>query len=474
MIMTHTSHARRSRTARRLGTIAAVVALGAAAGSASAATSIRALAPGTSPLAGIQDDRAIQVDPMKRFKMMADAGARIARIDLRWDHIAKARPANPVDPADPAYDWSVYDGVVAAARRHKMEVLFTVWGTPGWAVDQSMVPLGDTSFGMHTFPPKSAEDFRTFSIALARRYTSQGVRKWEGWNEPNVPIFLQPQYRRVNGVPVPASPAIYSDLQKAFYSGIKLVNRRAQIGGIVTSPAGDKTSNDPVRVIPMTFVKELNKPGLRPPMDFVSHHPYPVRPRTDKRTPSGRSYSDLYNLDEMTKAIDSTYLRGKKLWLTEYGFSTARVPEYTMIVSPAVQADNIGDAYWRMKTNRRVGMAIYYFLQDHPGWRSGLLNMNLSKKPAYQAHALPLWPRKVGRATNVYGQVRDTNKRTRVTIQEKRGARWVAARAVTTAPDGSFVIQVRTTGRATLRAHWKGRTRANTPVVRVSRPVTVR
>lgn len=469
-----TSHARRPRTATRIGTIVAAVALGAAAAGASAATTIRAVAPGASPLAGIEDDRAIQVDPMKRFKMMADAGARIARIQMRWDGVAKAKPANPVDPADPAYDWSVYDGVVAAAKKNRMEVLFAVSGTPAWAVDQSKVPLGDSSLGLHTFPPKNADDYRTFAIALAKRYTPQGVRKWEGWNEPNVPIFLQPQFVRVNGVATPASPAIYSDLQKAFYAGVKLVNPKAQIGGVVTSPAGDATSLDPVRVVPMNFVKELNAPTLRPPMDFVSHHPYPVRPRTDKVTPPGRSYSDLYNLEEMTKAIDATYLKGKRLWITEYGFSTSTVPQYTITVSPTAQADNIGDAYWRLKTNKRVAMAIYYFLQDSPVWRSGLLNINTSKKPAYQAHALPLWPRRVGSATNLYGQVRDTNVRTKVTIQEKRGGRWVPAKAITTAVDGGFVVSVRTTARTQLRAYWKGKTRSGTAVVRLSRPVTVR
>jgi len=456
--------------------VGAVAVLGAAAGSASAATTIRPLAPGTSPLAGIQDDRAIQVDPQKRFKMMADAGARIARIDLRWDHIAKSRPANPADPADPAYDWSVYDGVVAAARRNRVEVLFSVWGTPTWAVDHSMVAHGDASFGMYTFPPKNADDFRTFSIALAKRYTKLGVRRWEGWNEPNVPMFLQPQFKRVNNRSVPESPKIYSNLQKAFHSGIKAVNRKAQIGGVVTAPAGDAPgAANPVRVIPMDFVRELNRPGLRPPMDFVSHHPYPLRQRTDKKTKPGfkPSYSDLYNLADFTKAVDATYLRGKRLWLTEYGFSTSPVDHYDIIVSPARQADNIGDAYWRMKSNRRVAMSIYYFLQDHPGWRSGLLNMNGSKKPAYQAHALPLWPRRVGSATNVYGQVRDTVKRTRVTIQERRRGRWVTARVITTAPDGGFVASVRTTGRTQIRAYWKGKTRSGTNVVRLSRPVSL-
>lgn len=422
---------------------------------------------GGSPIAGIQDDRVLQGDPLPRMRTMADAGARIVRVDLRWDRIAPSRPSNAADPNDPAYAWAQYDRIVAAAKRYRLEVLFTVWGTPAWAVDTNLFAYGDLQYGSQSFAPRNAADFHQFAQAAAGRYGPQGVRKWEGWNEPNIPMFLQPQFRRVNGLPVAVSPKIYSDLQRAFSTGIKRVDPRAQVAGLVTAPAGSAGGLDPTRVVPMTFARQLNRPGLRPPMDVVSHHPYPVRTRTNKPTPPGRAYSDLYNLGEMTKAVDATYLRGKHLWLTEYGFSTAAVPEYPTVVTAKGQATSIADAYWRTRTNRRVDMAVYYLLQDHQGWRSGLYKQSGQIKAGLQAHALPLWANR----RTLYGQVRNATGRTRVAIQQRRGGRWVLARTIATANDGSFTVRV--TGRAEVRAQWRGTSRSGNRIIRTSAPVRV-
>lgn len=464
----------RARRNRRLA-LTTLIILGAAAAPGALAQTIRGGPGGNSPLAGIQDDRVVQVDPGRRMRMMADAGARITRVDLRWDQVAKSRPGNAADPNDPAYDWTVYDGVVRAARQNRIQVVFSVWGTPEWAVNRSLFAQGDLNYGTQTFPPTDADDFARFAQALARRYGRLGVKKWEGWNEPNVPMFLQPQFRRSGSRYVPVSPTIYANLQRAFYRGIKSVDRTAQVAGVVTSPAGNviKPGQVPVRVIPMTFVRMLNAPSLRPPMDYVSHHPYPQRPRSDRPTRPGRAYSDLYNLQEFTRAVDATYLRGKRLWLTEYGFSTAAVPEYRIVVSQAGQATNIADAFVRIKRDRRVAMGIYYFLQDHPGWRSGLVTMSGRRKLGYAAHALPLWPRTTGRTSVLWGQVRNTTRATRVTVQVRRGTRWVSSRVVRTSADGTFSLSVQSARRVQVRVHWKGTTRAGTKVVRVSRPIIV-
>ncbi len=455
---------------RRALVVAAVVGLAGASGAS--AQTVAGGPAGISPLAGIQDDRAIQVSPDARFRTMAQAGARVARIDLRWDYVAKARPANAANPDDPAYDWSTYDQVVQAARKYKVQVLFTVWGTPGWAVDQTQFANGDRKYGDYTFPPAQMGDFQNFATAAASRYTKLGVRHWEGWNEPNVPMFLQPQFRKVGASNVPASPAIYSDLQKAFYNGIKSVNRSALVAGVVTSPAGSGPNDkNPIRVTPQNFVKALNTAGLRPPMDFVAHHPYPVRQRTDRPTPPNRSYADLYNLEDFTRTVDRTYLKGKRLWLTEYGFSTARTPEYTTIVSPVGQANNIGDAYARMKRNPRVAMAIYYLLQDHQGWKSGLLTMSGAKKVGYGAHALPLWTQKATSSRTLVGQVRPAVGTTKVTVQTLARGKWRTARVVNTSPDGSFRVTVASRTRVPTRVTWRGKTRAGTNAALLSRVV---
>ena len=51
---------------------------------------------------------------------------------LEPDRHEASRPT-PTDPADPAYDWSTYDRAVVNAAKNKIQVLFTIYGTPRWA-----------------------------------------------------------------------------------------------------------------------------------------------------------------------------------------------------------------------------------------------------------------------------------------------------------------------------------------------------
>lgn len=453
-----------------------------------AAPSLTVVAPGRSPVSGIQDDRLPYIaDPAQRVRMLADTGASVIRVDLRWDSVATSRPTSPTDPADPAYDWRQYDAIVTAAATYKLRVLFTVYGTPAWAADMSVRshPDYESRFADTTFRPLDPADFGAFGEAVARRYAPQGVHDWEAWNEPNIALFLQPQYERVGGRWVAASPAIYSGLLKSFYVAVKRVDPAATVAGAVMAPAGDRcpitcpSGDPPVRVMPQEFIAGLNAAGARPPMDVVSHHPYPLsQPRTF--TPPGRTYVDLYNLDVLTKRIDATYLRGKPLWLTEFGFATNPVREYGIYFSKAKQAEYIADAYRRAKANTRVRLTVYYFLQDHPGWASGVLGQDGAPKPGYQAIGLPFatatGATRFARGTRVtlVGQSRVGKGRHAVEIQYKRGAAWVRAKRLTTVADGSFKVRLRLTANVTLRAIWSGTSPTGGATKRVTPPLALR
>jgi len=117
-------------------------------------------------------------------------------------------------------------------------------------------------------------------------------------------------------------------------------------------------------------------------MDAVSHHPYPLRPPSNRNF-AGASYIDLYNLPRFTSAVDRTYLRGKPIWLTEFGVSTRRVPEYPFNTNEANQARWLRDAVTRVRRTPRVKVFVWYLLQDHPTWKSGLLRENGSRKPSF-------------------------------------------------------------------------------------------
>lgn len=357
-----------------------------------AAAAILCLAPSTPAaaarplLVGIQDDRLAQpgVPPGPRMALVAGLRAEAVRVDLRWDLVALRRPERPRLADDPAYDWSHYDAVVAAARARRVRVIFTVWGTPGWAADPS-VPASAT-FPSWSIRPRRPEDIGDFAAAAAARYAPRGVRLWEAGNEPNIPLFLRPQYRRSGGRWVADSPRVYARMLRAMYRGIKGVDPRATVAGGVTAPVGVPDpqgcpEQPDCRITPRAFVRALNAPGRRPPMDAYAHHPYPLRAPSDRNF-AGASYTDLYNLSFLRADIDRTYLRGRPLWLTEFGIATRRVPQYPFVRTPAQQRSGLLDALRRVRADRRVRVFVWYLLQDHRDWASGLLTEAGRPKPA--------------------------------------------------------------------------------------------
>ena len=114
---------------------------------------------------------------------------------------------------------------------------------------------------------------------LAARYsgrTGHGtVGLWSIWNEPNIELFLTPQFsgKKIVG------PANYAKLFKAAYAGIKGANPYAKVAAGETSARGrDKPlSGVSASVAPGTFARLLGQvKGLK--FDAWAHHPYPTSP----------------------------------------------------------------------------------------------------------------------------------------------------------------------------------------------------
>jgi hypothetical protein len=427
----------------------------------------------------MQDDRlpeGARGEIAERMAQMADLGASVIRVNLRWDTVAaERRPTNPRDPGDAAYDWSGHDAVVNAARKNDVEVLFTVWGTPEWARD----PDVKNTARWGNARPANAADYGDFAVAAATRYAPQGVRRWEAWNEPNGILFLNPQFARKGNEWVPASPGIYAELLRAFYAGVKGVDSDAVIGGAVMAPAGDDpakfsgSSEPPGRVRPADFLAGLDAVDDPPPMDVVAHHPYPIAP--PERDRSTVRYIDLYNIEALFAAIDATYLKGKPVWLTEYGFGTEAVPNYPLYFPPQRQAELISETFLRSRQYERVKLLTYFHLQDNAEWRSGVIDLEGKPKPGRDAFALPFVARPApdGNVT-LDGQIRPTSGATTVTIEwRSAGGSWSQLSTVTTAKDGTFSAVIGPDGEGEVRATWMGTARSGNTVSWTSRPVTI-
>jgi hypothetical protein len=344
-------------------------------------------------LVGLLDEAALYDDPAYVFPLLQQARTQVLRVNLYWGGsvgVATRRPASAADPDDPAYDWELYDRTVNYAAQHRIRVLFSIYGTPRWA---------NGGAGLNV-PPTRVTDLRNFAYAAARRYsgswhasdgrTLPAVRHWLAWNEPNYPIGLKRQYRRVGGRWVVQSAIDYARICTAIYDGVhRTLLRGSKVACGATGPRGNNapTSSRPT-VSPLAFVRALKKAGLRR-FDAYAHHPYYGR-RTE--TPTTRPASTavtLANIGTLTAEVSRLW-GAKRLWITEYGYQT-NPPDRALGVSYARQAAYMKQAFAIARRNPRIDMMLWFLLRDEPtlgGWQSGLLTRTGRKKPAFNVFRL--------------------------------------------------------------------------------------
>src|SRR6476646_10262606 len=151
---------------------------------------------------GIADSGSAYFNTDGFYPDLSELHAQVLRVQLHWGGAlgaAKSRPENAVAPTDPAYDWARYDELVRTATDAGAQVMFTIFGTPTSANGGRPA----------TYAPTHGSDLEQFAYAAARRYSGTfmpangdalpRVRYWTAWNEPNLPLGLLPQWRRIGG-----------------------------------------------------------------------------------------------------------------------------------------------------------------------------------------------------------------------------------------------------------------------------------
>jgi hypothetical protein len=343
-------------------------------------------------LVGIYDPVQPLANPDKTFTTLANLRAQVIRLNLDWNLIAKQQPTIPTDPADPAYDWSTYDRALINAADRKIQVLFTIYGTPRWAQGKKK--------GVNRAPAKM-KSLRYFALAAAKRYSGKfkrddgtklpAVRKWLAWNEPNNPLFLAPQWQKVGKRRyIPIAAKNYVGICTAVYLGIHASHLSKQVVACgATDPRGNNAPRSKrASISPIAFLNALHKYGLKKNrFDVYAHHPYYGSPRESPTTkPKGKQTVTLANLSILTKLLGK-YYGNKKLWITEYGYQT-RPPDRLFGVSWIRQAKYLTQAYKVARKNPRVTMMLWFLLRDEGrlgGWQSGLFTAGGKRKPAYNA-----------------------------------------------------------------------------------------
>ncbi len=325
---------------------------------------------------GFFDDPTFRWSPTRadNLRQASVAGASVIHTTATWATIASAKPANPANGDDPAYKLADLDELVFQSGIYGLRVMIDINGTPKWA-NGGKAP--------NVMPTRLA-DLTAFAKMLATRYSGhQGhgtVALWSVWNEPNLQLFLTPQYVGKTIV----GPANYAKLYKAAYAGIKSGSPLSKVAIGETSARGrDKPlAGVSASVAPGTFAKYLAKvPGLK--FDAWAHHPYPTSPNLPPTQRVRYPNVTLSTLPAFEKSLKTLFHRSVPVWITEYGHETK--PPDPHGVSYAVQAKYAVQAMTIAKNDPNVQMFIWFVFHDSTGnpWQSGLYAANGSQKPAY-------------------------------------------------------------------------------------------
>jgi hypothetical protein len=447
----------------------------------------------TSMETGIADDAALLNEPDDAKAAAAvDAWAKLGiddvRIFVQWQAIAPANGAttapagfNGADPNSPGYDWARVDRAVNLVSAAGMRPLLVVTGPgPLWA---SQVP------GRHSVRYKPRPDlFAQFARAAALRY-GQAVDRYILWNEPNLPLWLQPQNTCRGSKCTPYAPHLYRRLVRAAYPAIKAVDPSATVLFGALAPNGENSIKQNAKTRPLAFIRSMGcvKVDLRrdrsgpcasfKPLtaDGFAYHPHATKLAPDgaQVQPDNASIGDLARLKA---TLDGTQRAGglKKagggkfgLYFTEWGYQT-NPPDRTRGVSLAKQSRWLQQGAYVAYRDPRVKLLTQYEWRDEPvrrsatdpyaGWQSGLLRNNGAPKRSLRSFANPFFiDRKPGsRAARLWGQVRPGITHS-VTVQRRRAGstRWTDVRALTTNGDGYWNLNQTVRATTDYRFRWQ-------------------
>ena len=465
--------------------LTAALAIGVA-GSASASSTMQI---------GISDDGVTQRTPDLAptvIPQWASTGVDVARVLAVWSYIAPQPAAatqpsgfNASDPNDPQYNWATLDQTVnlLVANGIKPIISVTGWG-PLWG---SSVP----ALRNIRYKP-NPQKFAQFATAVAKRYGDR-VDTYIVWNEPNVPLWLQPQFDCVGTKCTPASPAIYRSILKATRPAILAADPGAKVLAGALAPIGHSPTARNAQMRPLQWLRALgcvdsklrkdrksaSCKGFTPATaDGIAYHPHNQLRDPTKPYPNADD-AGIADMPKLLKTIDGIQKAGgllngtgaAKLDLdfTEFGYQTNPPDPYSG-VSVAQQNAWLQQSDYLVWKQPRVKMLIQYLWRDDPigakglgvkrysGWQSGLYYYDGRAKPARASFPNPFWVDlpKGRRTATVWGQVRPGGA-AQVTVQRKLAGKssYSTLKTLTTNAQGFFSFTTTVNGKASFRYSYK-------------------
>jgi len=440
---------------------------------------------------GIADDAILLADQDRApaiVQQWRNAGIETVRIQVRWaalvrDPLAPTAPLgfDATDPEDPGYDWGYLDRAIAIVVDAGLKPILSVTGSgPLWATQ-------DPSLGNVRYQPDPAR-FGAFATAVARRYGAV-VDRYIVWNEPNEPLWLQPQQEcppKRGATCTPVAPHTYRALVRAAYPAIHAADPQAEVWAGALAPRGDRPiqRNRPLR--PLAFLRAFGcvDVRLRPVrtgrcrdfaparIDGLAYHPHPVKasPSTPSPQPDDAAIADMPELERTLDAIQRahgfTTPAGAPvaLHLTEFGYQT-NPPDGGDGVPVGRAARWLQEAAYRVWRDPRVKTLVQYAWEDEPvrnlgpgrarwsGWQSGLLNSIGRPKATLGAFEHPFYAdvEAVAPRVRFWGQVRPGGEHAILLQKAGPSGAFTTVRRLRTDAYGTFATTLAVAGRGRFR-----------------------
>jgi polysaccharide biosynthesis protein PslG len=286
---------------------------------------------------------------------MSAAGAGWLRVDVGWESLEEQGPGR-------WSDWYLerLDQVVDQARARRMQVLVTLWATPGWA----------NGGRGRAVPPTDPGAYARVAGRLAARYDGR-VAAWEVWNEPNSRDFFD------------GDAASYVRLLRPAHAAIEAADPEARV--VLGGPSYNDTS----------WLERVYAAGARGSFDVLATHPYLGPSDAAPETPDDGSPWTLLHVAKVQELMRAHGDGGLPIWFTEFGWSTHANGEETRPwergVSPSTQADYLTRTLYLLRSRfPQVSHVFWYAARDRVdsdvhtnGY--GLLTYDLRDKPALGA-----------------------------------------------------------------------------------------
>ncbi|MFH1777525.1 MAG: endo-1,4-beta-xylanase [Candidatus Omnitrophota bacterium] len=281
-------------------------------------------------------------DINRAINSLKDLGISIIRNEFSW---------NEIEIKKGVFDFKRYDYIVKVCRQNNIEIL----GILGYTAPWTGQAWNDA--------PQDETLFLNYVQIVVDRYKGS-VKYWEFWNEPDTPIYWNPQDEMKT----------YTHLLKKVYATIKKTEPSAVVvlGGLVKNP--------------YFSLKRILSSGGENYFDIFNVHPY-VAPQGSNGL---KKITSL--LKNIAKEFDKRNLN-KKIWITEIacpGTNQINACRWWLgkCQNETEQAEFLRQIYSLLSAHENLEKIFWAMFRDTDHFKDGidsfgLIRWNYTPKPAY-------------------------------------------------------------------------------------------